>query len=488
MVLCYLEGMSHDEAARRLRWPVGTVRSRMARARDVLRHRLARRGVTADGAAIVTALARPPVPTEWLDATVRGSLNFAIHPATAAATIASARSVAIARRVLQTMVIAKFSYIGAAGLGVVLAFGGVQTLAFPGRGQAGPIEQATAVVQAPVERAAPPRKPAAVDSRAEEQRLADKVEELQTRNDQLTTKIASLHALLGKRAAQLNSIRGEQPKSAVQPPPAKAAELRGDERLTREAVISIGDELDQLVRQLAELQARLRKMETQLGPDRRDRRPAAEPASAPVPPTAARKDRGPGDWDRPHYVEVGKDYVVVFSADGRKVAAYDPQTSKSRPIPLPPIRGVRREFLVMAENPYPVATRKAPGEIETAPSPFFLALDLDRDNKLTRIAAFNASDGTYIGEEIPEPVDRSSVKIYGGGTVFSIGCRLYALSVPAKRWGMLEWPPGTTAKPSLRGNVYWAEKDGRLYRFNYSNGQWEDIYAHAIGGEPAEAR
>ena len=176
VVLCYLEGMSHDEAARRLRWPVGTVRSRMARARDVLRHRLARRGVTADGAAIVTALARPPVPPEWLDATVRGSLNFAIHPTTAAATLASARSVAIARRVLQTMVIAKFSYIGAAGLGVVLALGGVQTLAFPGRGQARPIEQATAVVQAPVERAAPSRKPAASDSRAVDLRLPDKVE------------------------------------------------------------------------------------------------------------------------------------------------------------------------------------------------------------------------------------------------------------------------------------------------------------------------
>ena len=133
MVLCYLEGLTHDEAARRLRWPVGTVRSRMARARDVLRHRLARRGVTADGAALVTALARPPVPPEWIDATVRGSLNFATYPATAAATIASARSAAIARRVLQTMVITKLSYIGAAGLGIVLAFGGARTLAFQGR-------------------------------------------------------------------------------------------------------------------------------------------------------------------------------------------------------------------------------------------------------------------------------------------------------------------------------------------------------------------
>ena len=42
LVLCHLEGLTHDEAARRLRWPVGTVRSRLARARDKLRRRLSR--------------------------------------------------------------------------------------------------------------------------------------------------------------------------------------------------------------------------------------------------------------------------------------------------------------------------------------------------------------------------------------------------------------------------------------------------------------
>ena len=35
VVLCYLEGLTHDEAARKLHWPVGTVRSRMARARGL---------------------------------------------------------------------------------------------------------------------------------------------------------------------------------------------------------------------------------------------------------------------------------------------------------------------------------------------------------------------------------------------------------------------------------------------------------------------
>jgi RNA polymerase sigma factor (sigma-70 family) len=45
IVLCYMEGLTHDEAATSLRWPVGTVRSRLSRGRDALRRRLSRRGV-----------------------------------------------------------------------------------------------------------------------------------------------------------------------------------------------------------------------------------------------------------------------------------------------------------------------------------------------------------------------------------------------------------------------------------------------------------
>lgn len=50
IVLCYLEGLTHDEAAARLNWPVGTVRSRLSRGRDQLRRRLVRRGLSPTGA------------------------------------------------------------------------------------------------------------------------------------------------------------------------------------------------------------------------------------------------------------------------------------------------------------------------------------------------------------------------------------------------------------------------------------------------------
>ena len=137
VILCYLEGLTHDEAAEQLRWPVGTVRSRMARARDLLRRRLFRRGFKTERATLLVALAREKVPAEWIASTVKTSLAFATTRTAAAGQTAAAAAL-LARGVLQAMAISKLKTLGIVALSAVLTFGGAQTLARQYGGLGGP--------------------------------------------------------------------------------------------------------------------------------------------------------------------------------------------------------------------------------------------------------------------------------------------------------------------------------------------------------------
>lgn len=58
-LLCYVQGLTNEEAARRLGWPHGTVCGRLARARNLLRSRLTRRGLALSTPALVTGLGQP---------------------------------------------------------------------------------------------------------------------------------------------------------------------------------------------------------------------------------------------------------------------------------------------------------------------------------------------------------------------------------------------------------------------------------------------
>src|SRR5262249_25105617 len=57
VVLCYLEGKSYEQAARELGWPKSSLANRLTRARDLLRTRLARRGISLSAAALAAGLA-----------------------------------------------------------------------------------------------------------------------------------------------------------------------------------------------------------------------------------------------------------------------------------------------------------------------------------------------------------------------------------------------------------------------------------------------
>jgi hypothetical protein len=69
LILCYFQGLTNEEAARRLGWPHGTVCGRLSRARDLLRRRLTRRGVTLTAGARTMSICGPPA--ELLAATAR---------------------------------------------------------------------------------------------------------------------------------------------------------------------------------------------------------------------------------------------------------------------------------------------------------------------------------------------------------------------------------------------------------------------------------
>jgi RNA polymerase sigma factor (sigma-70 family) len=80
IVLCDLEEATHEQAAVRLGWPVGTVKSRLARGREKLRSRLVRRGLAPSlGLAGVVILGEPAeaaLPSLLIDCTVRSALGI----------------------------------------------------------------------------------------------------------------------------------------------------------------------------------------------------------------------------------------------------------------------------------------------------------------------------------------------------------------------------------------------------------------------------
>jgi RNA polymerase sigma-70 factor (ECF subfamily) len=78
LILCYFEGLTHDQAASQLGWPVGTVRSRLAKARDRLRPRLLRRGV-APSVAILGATGRAEAVTAVPAALVSAAVGTTVR-------------------------------------------------------------------------------------------------------------------------------------------------------------------------------------------------------------------------------------------------------------------------------------------------------------------------------------------------------------------------------------------------------------------------
>ncbi len=87
IISCYFESKTLEEAAQQLGWPRGTVASRLARGREMLRRRLIRRGISLTAATFMTALpvgtstaALAPLVTSALQTTKLFTAGSAVSP------------------------------------------------------------------------------------------------------------------------------------------------------------------------------------------------------------------------------------------------------------------------------------------------------------------------------------------------------------------------------------------------------------------------
>lgn len=125
LLLCFFEGLSHADAARRLGWPIGTVATRVARARDRLHRRLVSRGVALPAAGLVAVCAADTVsavPPALVGNTAQAASAFAMG---AAVSGVSDTVLELAKGAIQAMTLKKIRWVTAlVVLGGAVTFGG----------------------------------------------------------------------------------------------------------------------------------------------------------------------------------------------------------------------------------------------------------------------------------------------------------------------------------------------------------------------------
>src|SRR5262249_11825414 len=104
LILCYLEGLTYEQAAAHLSCPVRTIQSRLARGRERLRGLLERRGLAPSAASLRPALTTDPgpriVPGFLKEATAAAALRITSGDGMAAGKGSAAP---FARKVLRAM-------------------------------------------------------------------------------------------------------------------------------------------------------------------------------------------------------------------------------------------------------------------------------------------------------------------------------------------------------------------------------------------------
>jgi RNA polymerase sigma factor (sigma-70 family) len=129
-VLCYLEGQNYEEAAQRLGCPKGTVSTRLTRARELLRARLARRGLEVTTGMLTAAfsqeVATSSVPAALVGSTIKAGSLLTTGKAAGAL---SGEAFALAQGVTNAMFVTKLKIAVVFALSLTFLAGGASLVA-----------------------------------------------------------------------------------------------------------------------------------------------------------------------------------------------------------------------------------------------------------------------------------------------------------------------------------------------------------------------
>lgn len=418
IVLCYLEGLTHEEAAARLGWPLGTVRSRMARGRDTLRHRLSRRGINASDASLATVLVRPAsltIPSALVDATVKASLSFQTIAATSAV-LASATAVSLAQGVLHAMTLFKLSMLGAVAVSGLVLLGGWQTYGSSSQDE-DPQRKTT--------------RSRVTNLESKLETMAAEVKSLRDENRRLQDELKTVK----DSAKPSTAMRGGPGMGGAGMMPGMGGGMMGGGMPSSGAGMGGG-----MPSGVPGMMMGGRGMPGMMG-------------GMGMGMGMGGVGTAPSDPNQPRSVRIS-DLFVVTSPTGNKVSILDTKTGKARSLTI----SLSKDAKPRTINPIMGGTG-------------LLALDI-QGPEISRIAVYD--EGNWFPIELKEPTSSASPIVGDNLVTYAIGRRVYAFSKLNKGWDVVELPRGSTPQPILMSQSVEFTQEGHLYTFHVNRGKWRD--------------
>ncbi len=484
LVLCYLEGLTHDEAAGQLAWPVGTVRSRLAGGRDRLRSRLARRGYASGALAVLSPATLPTAAvSRFLQA---ATVRLVFTPT--AGQVATSAAALLAQGALTSMFYAKIQ--------TIAAFAATMTIATVGVVAAQP--RGNAEVK-PVANVAPPAVPPAILDQSTPP--VDLAKELDAAKDRIKALEAELAALKANNppAPPLAPADPTNPPPPPAPPGGVASGRRQLAKLpTLEELKAKNPPTPAAPEPPATPRPPTNYTTTERISDDPFRAPATSttttytrsaeapvtPSQTPTPPldTAsglASRGRvgGPGFMG-------GRGGGMASTSTVNSGQANKPAVPVTLPLPsgnvlIIPIEQDRATVLNTRSGVK--ATFRPAGQV-TSIAPVCTAgvvgLAL-AGPKVPQVAAYSQSNNEWSVQDLREPIsDGWANPIVGGDSVeYRLGRYLYIFSGRAGRWGVLELQQPIKQGGSMPGELSngackMITEGDTLHAYNYETGEW----------------